>query len=220
MASKLSEWCFLHLKFWFNWNSTFGSTFSSSQKSKLAIKLRIRKDCQDFCLYIVLITFCKLTVLQMQFLISWSISFTFWILYFHVCANREKKFFLSSRLQRIFHECLGKLTANMTRLRKRVHKPCGRDEVSLFLCVINRYPWTIRSFLPGALPGRHPTMACCGCTPWFSDSREEDIPQWCHVFHRFRSSWFASGNAKQPGLLLILQGDYGDSRLHKVPSAQ
>lgn len=156
----------------------------------------------------------------MQFLTSWNTSFTFRILYLRICANREKRFFLSARHQCTFRECLGKLTASMTWLKKRVHKPCGRDEVSLFCCFINRYPWAARSFLPGALPGRHPAMACCGCTPRFSDSREEDIPLGCHVFHRFHSSWFASGNAKQTGLLLVLQGRYGDSKLHEVPSAQ
>lgn len=30
-------------------------------------------------------------------------------------------------------------------------------------------------------------------------------PETSHVFHRFNSSWFASGNAKQPGLLLNLR---------------
>lgn len=90
MASKPSEQCFLHLIVWLNCSSTFVCIFSSSQKPKLTIILRIQKRLSKlFHLRIVLLTFWRLTVLQMQFLVSWDISFTFWIFYLYICVEKR-----------------------------------------------------------------------------------------------------------------------------------
>lgn len=177
MAPKPSEWCFLplsNLTVWLNCSSTFGCIFSSSQKSKLAIKLSIQKILfKLFHLPVELITFCKLTVLQMQFLVI--LRYQFYLLNpLFAYLWGEKRIFLSSRPQCTFHECLGKLTASMTWLRKRVQSTVeGMRCHCLAALSINRYPWAARPFLPGALLGRHTRMACWGCAPGFSDSRED-----------------------------------------------